>query len=448
MKPNITTTLLVLSILFFGSFRLSAQSSREYSLRQLVEAAKKNNRMLTIKDYQVQEKMSKLKEDEIKRYPTATLDGSYQYNFTLPDFVIPAGTLGSVPTGNGTTQPLPATDSKFRVGEKGMYAVGFGIYQPLTQQFKINTGLAIDKTDIQLGQKEKEKATLQVELAIEQLYYAAMITQKQTESAGAKLEMTKAKLQDAEGTLAAGKTTVANISGLRAGVAYEKQHILKLSMQLQDYLSDLSELTNLDAGTLKLSEIEPDSTALQPVDVYKRAAEKNPEIAIARLNREKASLGIKAASESNLPDLGIIAGYNLQHGNPILPGSSPYVGLSLRWNLQDLFSNRQVKNQRMFQLKQAEESVSCVRQQVTSGIDKAWRKVKQSDVLIETAKKLVSYRSDALKEEQDKQVAGMDIKTTLLARKSELAEAEAELYTAKLSNLLALAELRNLTGGK
>jgi outer membrane protein TolC len=136
----------------------------------------------------------------------------------------------------------------------------------------------------------------------------------------------------------------------------------------------------------------------------------------------------------------------VQQGSPVLPGNSPYVGLNLKWNIQDLFSNKQVQNQRQYQLKQAEEAIVYTQKQVESDIDKAWRKVKQSDALITAAQKLAGYRREALKEQEDRQVTGLDTKTVLLEAKSQLAEAEADLYAAQLSKVLAVAALRNLTG--
>lgn len=431
MKLSIKSCLLLLVFILPGYSRLSAQTS----LQQLIDAAMKNNHLLSIREYQVQEKMSKLKEDEIKRYPSATLDGSYQYNFNLPEITLPAGTIS---TG------MPSEDRKFTVGEKSTYNVGLNIYQPITQQFKMSTGLSIDKTDIKLGQKEKEKTVLQMQLAIEQLYYGALIAQKQVEGTMARLELARARLYDAEGVLAAGKSTGVNLSGLRAGISGEEQNLLKLNIQVEDYLTELERLTNLHA--IKLEAVEPGSMTVNPVDEYKLAATSNPDMEIARLNKEKALLGIKAAKQSNLPDFGVIAGYYVQQGSPVLPGNSPYVGLNLKWNIQDLFSNKQVQNQRQYQLKQAEEAIIYTQQQVESDIDKAWRKVKQSDALITAAQKLAGYRREALKEQQDKQASGLDIKTGLLEAKSQLAEAEADLYAAQLSKALAIAALRNLTG--
>lgn len=444
LKHNIKTGLLLFAVLLSCSYRLSAQSG--YSLQQLIDASKKNNRLLTIKEYQVQEKISKLKEGNIKKYPSVMLDGNYQYNFNLPEITIPAGTLGTIPTGLGGSELLPAVGSKFTVGDKGNYNAGFSIYQPIAQQAKINTGLAIDKTDIKLGQKEKEKVVLQLQLAVEQLYYGVLIAKKQTEGEQAKIKLAKAKLYDAEGALAADKTLVVNISGLLADIANKEQNLLKLHIQIQDYLSELGRLTNLNVEALELQEPEPAKIITNPVGDYKIAATNNPDIEIARLSKEKAILGIKAARQSNLPDFGLVTGYYVQQGNPVLPASSLYVGVSLKWNIQDLFSNKQVQTQRQFQLKQAEENIAYTQQQLDSDIDKAWRKIKQSEAMTSVAKKVAGYRKDALKEQQDKQAAGLDIKTNMLEIQSQLAEAEADLYAAQLSNALAMAALKNLAG--
>jgi outer membrane protein len=93
MKRSIKSNLLLLTLFLSGFSRAAvAQAGPGYSLQQLLDSAKKNNHLLKVRHYQLQEKMSRLKENEIKRYPLATLDGTFQYNFRLPQISIPAGT--------------------------------------------------------------------------------------------------------------------------------------------------------------------------------------------------------------------------------------------------------------------------------------------------------------------------------------------------------------------
>lgn len=429
-----------------NAFGLKAQSRQIYSLQQLIESAMKTNQLLTIKDWQILEKRSKLREDNIKKYPAASLDGNYQYNFKLAELTIPAGVLGSVTTNTGLEQLLPQESSRFTLGERNTYGLGLSIYQPISQQTKIKTGIDINRLDIQLTEKEKLKASQQLRLSIEKLYYGVLIVQKKTEESKANLALVKAKLYDAEGALNAGKIISVSISGLQASIAEEEQNHMKLTIQALDYLSDLSYLSNINVDSLVLRDTDLKEESLKVLNEYKNDAVANPDLQIAQLIKEKALLGVKAAQQGNIPDVGAIAGYSYQFGNPILPTVNLFVGLNLKWNLQDLFTNKEVLTQRTFQVKQAEENISYLKNQLNSELAKAWRKIDQSKILIGVAQKVVKYRNNSLKEQTDKNASGMNIKTEILEAQAHLSQAEVDLYSAKLSYLMAVAELNSLIG--
>ncbi|MEP6596613.1 MAG: TolC family protein [Ginsengibacter sp.] len=445
MKHNIYPWLALM--LFFTCYFgfLQAQNITSYSLQQLTDSALKNNHALTIKEWQIKEKLAKISEDEIKKYPTTTLNSNYQYNFILGEITIPAGTIGEVPL--TPTVFLPNTDRSFKVGDHSNYNIGVSAYQPITQLKKIKTGVEIDKTDVALTQKEKIKISLQIKQAVERLYYGTLIGQKQLEEARAKLELANAKLGDVENSLLAGKTITVNKAGLQANIADEEQNILKLSIQTQDYLGDLINVTGIQVTTIKLDEKEPDLQDVDVVDVYKNnAINSNIDLQIANINKSKGLLGIKGARQSNLPDVGLVAGYSYQKGNPLLPSNNPFLGVNLRWNIQDIFSNKQIIKQREFQVKQAEENIANTKEQVDNNIDKAYRKISQIRDLIGVAKKAVAFRKEEMKLEEDKRAAGLNLKTDLLNTKALLAKAEADMYAAQLSYTLAVLDLKFLTG--
>ncbi len=444
MNFNIKCIVLVI-VLLAGYSRLQAQSEEGYSLQQLIDAAMENNRVMKIKDYQVQEKVSKRREDAVKRYPTAMLEGSYRYNFNLPNLTIPAGVVGVVGSSDGPPQLLPTEDRQLTLGDRNNYGLSLTLYQPLTQQAKIGTGLQIDEIDIKVTEKEKVQLKLDIQTGVSKLYYGILIVQKQMEEAEANLELAKAKLYDAEGALAAGKTIEVNLAGLQAGIADEEREILSLQIRMDDLLNDLSSLAQVGVADLKLQPVEMEIESLQSMEAYENEASSNPGLQIAKLNKEKAVLGIRAAEQSNLPDLGLVAGYYYQQGNPLLPTSSPFVGVSLKWNIQDLFSNAQLKSQRRFQMKQAEENVAYKQEELSKDIQKAWRKASQSEALVTVARKVAGYRREEYKIQQDKQSAGLGANTGLLEVRSQLAKAEADQYAAELSYLLAVIELNNLT---
>lgn len=447
MQYNIKRLLPALMVLACCFNSLQAQNIRSYSLAQLKDAALMNNHPLAIKEWQIKEKQAKFREDAIKRYPSVTLNGNYQYNFKLGELTIPAGTIGEYELGPGNSILLPGTDKDFTVGEHNFYNAGVTAYQPVTQQAKIKTGLEIDKIDVQLAEKDRLKTSLQIKQAIEKLYYGALITKKQLEEAEAKLALAKSKLDDIEGALQAGKTITADKAGLQASISDEEQNVMKLNLRIEDYLGDLADVTGLNADSLDLEEVDPATPPLDLVDEYKNtAANSNTDLQIANLKKSKALLGIKAARQSNRPDVGLIGGYLYQSGNPVLPANNPFVGVNLKWNLQDIFSNRHIVNQRKFQLKQAEENIAHTQEQVNNDIEKAYRKINHTEALIIAAQKTVVYRKEELKLQEDKKEAGLNVRTDMLNAKSLLAKAEADTYSAQLSYLISVADLKLLIG--
>ena len=445
-KP-ITQVLVLLFFLCCSTQALRAQEIATYSLKQLTDSALKNSHTLTGKDWQIKERTARMAEDKIKKYPSLTLNGNYLHNFILDRITIPAGTIGDIQLSPGNNALLPNTDKTFKVGKYNTYLAGVNVYQPITQQLKINTGIEVDKQDLALTEKERQKMSLQLKLAIEKLYYGALIARKQLEEAQAKLELAQTQFDDVESGLLAGKTIEPNKSGLQADIADQEQTILKLHIQVGDYISDLISLTSVNADSLKLEEVEPMVYTVDPVHTYLSAAMSgNTDLQMANITKSKALLGIKAARQANLPDLGLVGGYMYQSGNSILPTDNPYMGVSLKWNLQDLFSNKAIEKQRQAQARQADENIAGTKLQLRDDVEKAYRKMNQSLALISVAQKAVTFRRQEMKLLEDKQAAGLTLKQDLLIARSQLAKSESDLYAAQLSYRMAISDLNFLTG--
>ncbi|AYB31947.1 TolC family protein [Chryseolinea soli] len=449
MNLKIKYSLVLSAILMLTCTGLQAQTGSSYTLQQLIDSAISRSHPMAIKSWQVKEKVSKLNEDQIRRYPSVMVGANYQYNFSIGELNIPAGSIGVAPTSTGD-QLFPQENTNFKMGQHDNFSTDVALYQPLLQQAKIKTGLAIDKIDVTVSETEQVKIAQQLTLAVQELYYGILISEKQWEAASTRLELAKAKVKDAESGAAAGKVIAPNLAGLRAAVAEEEQNMLKQEIIVQDYKRELIVVANLSENSLTKLQ-EPDSATIgmhviASVDTYTNRISVNTDLQLARLNRDKALLSIKAANQSNLPDLGLIAGYYYQRGNPILPTSMPYIGINLKWNLQDLFVNHHVLHQREAQLKQAEHTVAYQQQKVYTDVEKAYRKINQTIALVTVARKALKYRLEELKVQKDKQAAGLSMNSDLLAVKADVAKSEADLYAAQLAYFIAVAELENLIG--
>jgi outer membrane protein len=442
-------TKLILPILTLCAAALApvyAQQAQPLTLEQAIEMALQNNHLLNVRKLQVAEKEAKVSEDRIKRFPVVSVSSAYQYNANLGELVIDQGSFGALPLG-GTTIQLPNEEKTFPLGKHHNFNAGVTLYQPITQLGKIKTGIEVAQTDAELARHEQSRASLQIRQAIEKLYYGLLITQKQQDEANAKIKLAQMRLYDVESALLSGKTIDVNKAGLQANIADEEQNLLKLRIQTEDYTADLKQLTGIQADSVTLAPVANAGIAAGSLDNYlTSAATANNDIKIANLTEIKTQKAIRAAEQSNLPDIGLVAGYSYQTGNLLFPNNNPFVGAQFKWNIQDLVANRQVIRQRHLLSEQARENLANTQNQVRNDVSKTHRKLTQATALIAVAEKAVKYRTEELKVQTDKQTSGLNLEADILNTRSLLAKAEADLLAAQLNYRLAHSDLQRLAG--
>lgn len=448
MKQKTVRHCLIAGLVFLSlaGRSMQAQSIESLNLQKAIDMALENNHLLNIKELQVDEKKAKVWESRIKAFPTVIASSAYQYNQNLGVLTIPQSSMGSMVLGPVTIQ-LPPEDLSFELSEHDNFNAGVTLYQPLTQLGKIIVGVDVSKTDVRVAEQERIKASLQLQQAVEKLYYGLLINQRQKEEAETKLELARIKLHDVESAFLSGKTVESSKIGLMASVADEEQNLLRLTIQSEDYSSDFKNITGLTADSLLLEEVDFIMESVPPSDSLKiSAAERNTDLILAGLSQTKAEQARKAARYTYLPDLGLIAGYTYQTGNKIYPEHNPFVGASFKWNLQDILLNRQLINQRNSSLQQAREFALDAEIKLGSDIEKAYRKISHAEALVAVAQKVVNYRTEELKIQQDKEASGLNTATDLLNAKALLAKAQADLLAAQMNYRLAVTDLKILAG--
>lgn len=442
-------TLLSIALLILVAPGVQAQEAVErLSLQEAIDLATQNNHLLKIKKLQVNERQQKIYEDRVKYFPTVSLDTSYFYNSNAADLTVPQGSFGQVPLG-GTSLSLPARDQKMELVGHDVYIAAATIYQPISQIPKITHGVRLSETDLQIANAEQAKAALQVKQSAERLYFGLLILFKQKEESEIKLTLAKKKLDEIEGALLAGKTTLSNKIGLTANVADEEQNLLKINIQIDDLMADLKHVTGVpEKSTIELVPVSLDvQPKVQPLKAYLDAAKTgNNDLRMAELNKTRTEHAIKASGYSYLPDFGLVGGYAYQSGSTLFPTNNSFVGVSFRWNLLDLVSNSYVRNQRVYLKKQAEENMLNTSKQVNIEIEKSYRKLMHSAELISVAGKVYEYRKEDFKIQRDRRDAGLNLESDLLTAKAALSKAEGDLYAAQLNYRIALSNLRILTG--
>jgi outer membrane protein len=449
VKQNIIQHCLIAALVLasYHGRTLQAQSIEPLSLEKAVDLALQNNHLLNIKELQVGEKEAKIRESRIKAFPTLIANSAYQYNQNLSVLTFPPGSFGSLPLSPELTIPLPPEALSFPLNERENFSAGLTLYQPLTQLGKIKAGVDVSKSDVMIAEQERIKASLQLQQAVEKIYYGLLINLKHKEEAEARLELARVKLHDVESAWLSGKTVASSKAGLLAGVADEEQNMLKLVIEAEDFSADLKHITGLTADSLVLEEVAFRMESIPLPDSFKTsAASRNSDLMIAGLSQTKAEQARKAARYTYLPDLGLLAGYTYQTGNFIYPEHNPFIGASFRWNLQDILLNRQLVNQRNFSVQQSMEFALDAEDKLNSDIDKAYRKITLAEALVNVAQKAVLYRQEELKIQQDKEEGGLNTASDLLNAKALLAKAQADLLAAQMNYRIALTDLKMLAG--
>jgi multidrug efflux pump subunit AcrB len=419
-------------------------------LQTVTDMAVKNNRLLGIKQMQIDERQHKVSEEKVKYLPSVILGSSWLHNSDSMSMTFPRGSFGQLQAGP-MTYSLPASDRTLELSDRNFYNAGVALYQPVSQIPKISAAVGLSRTELEIARIEYAKAAMQTKQAAEKLYFGLLILHKQREEAEMKLALARSKLYDVESALLAGKATAANRIGLYANVADEEQNLLKINIRINNLSADLKHLIGLPpSGPLELEPVAAGSFqySAQPAESYAgEALTGNKDLKMAQLNKLKTDYAIKANRYSYLPDFGIVGGYTYQDGIYIDPANNAFIGVAFKWDFKDVVSNTFVGKQRSSMKKQAEELVINTREQVAVDIDKACRKLSESAELISAARKVADFRREDLKVQSDRRDAGLGIESEYIAAKAAMLKAEADLYAAQLNYRTALTELQILTGG-
>lgn len=417
------------------------QDNQPLTLTELKAMAVKQNRLLTIGAYRVTESRDSLAAVKSKYYPNLNANAAYVYN-DKNQIGIQQGQLGMI---QGI--PIPTQNSVYNTNHS-IFAGMVRLEQPLTQLTKIATGVKAGQTDVAISEQRQSKSVQQVSQYAEKLYYGILISQKQLVQARISIQLINLQIYDVQSALMAGKTDSVNLYGLEAKLAGQQQKLMQTQNQLDNYKADLNVLLGRGADTpLELAEPTAPGPNLQPLDYYlNQAGTGNPDIKIASLTQQKTVYGITAAQKQYLPDISAFAGYSRQDITNLLPNNNFNAGLMLTWTIFDFGTRRAILHQRQVQQKEATENLSYTQERVRADLDKAYRNVSQSQLLITAAAKAVKYRQRELALKKSALLAGKVLKQDVLTTENDLAQAEADYYSARFNYQLALSDVEVAAG--
>lgn len=442
-KPATAFIAVIMMALLLGASQVSAQSM-ELSLPEAVDLALKQNSVLKISRGKVTEARQKLVSARADYFPHLSNSTRYSVLSDRGLVTVPAGGLGTIP-GVG---PFPSQSVTFDQGSNTLLISDTTLSQPLTQLFKINEANSIAKSDQSIAEAEVKKAEDEVILTVHQLYYGLLIAHKQEEAVQAALAAAQESLRESEQGVLAGNQLEVAVTGSRANLLQNRQSLLAIENQIADLTSELEDLLGL-APDLQFNLCEVDltgSTARTRDQYLSDALSRNPNLQEAKETVEKSRYAVGAARDEYIPDITLFARHTYQDGVPFMTHNIGTFGVQLVWNMFDWGKRGGVVGQRLAQLTQAEENRKRVEKRIAVDIDKAYRKLARTKMMIDVAREALALRLETERLSANQFKAGTTTGAKFAESSAAVKKAELDELQSLLSYQLAQAELDQIVG--
>lgn len=459
------------------------------SLSDAAIQALQNNLDITISRQTKESRLADIIVEQAKFDPTFSVNG--QYNRTVnplnrPVFGGTVGNLNEITTfdqrsssvtvdatqnlitgGNVDLNYSPArTNVNQNVAQGFLFNPAYtgGLALTLTQPLLRNAGVDITKTFIKVAQNNAEveqhvfrDRVLTVLATVEQTYWEMVFSNENLKVAQAAMKAAEELLATNRAKAKAGVMSIVDVLQAEAAVASRVEQVLVAEKAIRDQEDQLRRLLNPGEEALRqdvrLTPLDQPVTVLAPISLQEAidtAIDLRPEIVQAKRNLETSDINSKFARNQLLPTLSFqgtmgLAGLGKDYSNSVNSNFSGDfynygAGLVLSYPLGNR-SAISTYNKRQLEAKNAEATLTSVRQQIIVGVREAVRRVQTDFKRIETTRSARIMAEKQLQAEQERLKVGLSTTRFVLDFQRDLATAQGnELraivdYNKSLSNL-------------
>ena len=339
-----------------------------------------------------------------------------------------------------------------------------GLAFTFTQPLLRNAGVAINKTFIKVAQNNAEveqhvfrDRVMTVVTTVEQTYWELVFANENLKVAQAALKAAEELLATNRAKSKAGIMSIVDVLQAEAAVASRVEQVLVAEKSIRDQEDQLRRLLNPGEEDLRqdvrLTPADAPVTFLEPLSLQEAidiAIEQRPEITQAKKNIESGELNKQFARNQLLPTLSFqgtmgLAGLGGDYSESFTKNfSGDFYNYGAGLVLSYPLGNRaavSTYNKRQLEAKNAEITLSNVRQQIIVGVREAVRRVQTDFKRIETTRSARIMAEKQLQAEQERLKVGLSTTRFVLDFQRDLATAQGtELravvdYNKSLSNL-------------
>ena len=415
-------------------------AARPLTLEEAQQLAAKNNRNLQLARLKVQEAMHKRAGARADYFPKAAASATDLYFSRKLGTTVTAGELGL----GFLPPPFPSIPVPINLVKQDLFLGGITVGQPLTQLFKIQQEVRAATSEQEIAAARSAGSEDEVRYAVQQLYYALLVSQRQRQAAESKLAAAEQLLADAENAVDTGNALKVASIGRRAGLLEARQNLLAA----RDLEADYTEALNLCIGlpaTTGLAPAEPPRPEFQLSSVdeaVREALDRSPEVHAARASVDQARAGVRAARADYIPEVTALVQYFHQAGVPTLPDDFGAVGGTLTYTLFDFGKRRELVRERETLRAQAEENLRRVQDGVEQRVRKGYRNVERALQMVDVARESLELRRESERLTKDQFELGLALKSAYAESQAAAASSDADMFRAEAGWRLAVADLK------
>ncbi len=436
--------MVVAIILLFGSGQVYAEI-KQLNLPEAINLALEHNSNIKIARARVEESQAKVRSALADYFPHLSNESTYTRLTNEQLLTIPQGSLGTVP-GLG---PFPLQDTSIDQGSKTLFVANITLSQPLSHLFKINEAHNIASAESRGAEAELRKAETEITFTVHRLYYSLLMAQKLKEVARAGIAASEESLRESGKGVDSGALLDVAVMGSKVQHLQNKQTLLSTEIQISDLNAELNDLLGLPLDTQLIpADVKASADSLRPREVcIKEALSRNPEIIVAQESVKKAESAVNASYYEYIPDIGAFGRYIYQDGVPFVTNNIGVFGVQMKWNIFDWGKRGGVVGQCKAQLTQAKKNLSKLEKRVEVEVDKAYRKLDQTKMMIAVAQEELALQRENLRLSTNRLTAGTVTEAQHAGVIASVKKSEWNELQARLSHELALAELDRVVGG-
>jgi multidrug efflux pump subunit AcrB len=442
IKAATTVVLLMIAVI--------PSKAQEISLEECILIAQEEDKDLQLLQMEIDKKQIEIDQVRTNLFPKVNLDGGYFWYYNsqrTTDVEISITDLpligGIPPIGLGTEFTVPE-------GNRFIGMANLGIYQPITQLFKVNAASDVKRDEKSILENQYSEVSSKIKEGVAKLYAGMVIESMKIENMTAQSDLVSEQLRQAESAIEQGEVLKLYELGLTADLLDKKTQIEQAKIDRATFLMRLNQILNFNSdSTWTATTIAIDTTAIQNLLVLAvddSLVVNNYGFKNAQLTERLAQSGVNYYKNQLIPDVTFTAqGFYLEN-LPIVPRNNVFVGATLSWPILQWGKQQMDVRQADIKLKQAGIRLEQSKRTAEIDIQTKVLELRNSLNLLNTAKRAYDFRQEELRIKTDAFKNGLLAYNDYSDVQKKNLESLTTLTRAKANIIIKQFELKALLG--